>query len=225
MTISGVYGGAGLAAVQYPQFLHRPGGAGSPIDISETVSTSPQASAAPTPAQNGFSAMLGNMSAGGFEEFDTGPSPNQYFAPPASGPQASSGQDTFGGDLLSLLQSVFSGDMASAQATAGTMEPTPGASSPQSGGSPGSENSTAAAASSASTAPTAPNAPAAPSPAAADSAQSTFMADLGNLLSAVQSGDASASQTAAAALIDHVKSQADAFRTQLASLLTPSDAA
>ena len=82
-----------------------------------------------------------------------------------------------------------------------------------------------AAASSASTAPlsitpSAPSTATLPSTAGTeqDGGQSAFMTDLTNLLTAVQSGDGTACKTAAVALLDGLKAQAEEFQTQLAGI-------
>jgi len=47
------------------------------------------------------------------------------------------------------------------------------------------------------------------------------MTDLKSLLSAVQSGDATTSKTAAGTLMNDLKSQAETFQSQLASMAQP----
>jgi hypothetical protein len=248
MTISGIYGGGGLAAVQYRQPWRNINLASSQMDTSQTASASSQATAVPGPAQNGLSALLGNMTAGGLGQFDTGPSQDQFFMPPPSQDGDTQGS-SFGSNFASLLQSVFYGGMTGAQSTASAPQAALAGSSSQSSPSTGSTdsgdmttaqttataiqtepnnaNAQAAGSTSSSSSSSSSSTEASASGTAATSStgtQSTFMTDLGSLLSAVQSGDAAGSQSAATALINDIETQADEFRTRLASLFPPWDA-
>lgn len=128
-------------------------------------------------------------------------------------PQPASDAGAFRNNLASLLRSVQTGDMAGAQGAATAIQNALNSTESQ------FSNGKPAAASSASAAP-ASITPSAQSTADAeqDSGRSTFMTDLKSLLAAVQSGDGTASKTAAAALLDGLKAQAEEFQTQLAGI-------
>jgi hypothetical protein len=137
-------------------------------------------------------------------------------------PQPASDADAFRNNLASLLRSVQTGDMAGAQGAATAIQNALNSTESQ------SSDGKQAAALSASAAPGSitpppPSIAALPSTAGAeqDNSQSAFMTDLKNLLTAVQSGDGTACKTAAAALLDGLRAQAEEFQTELARVAPP----
>jgi hypothetical protein len=126
------------------------------------------------------------------------------------------------GNLATLLQSVESSDMPAAKTAALAIQ--------QELGAPGNQGGdgvvpSAGISASRSSAPVSAASP--PAPAVAPPLHETpgFLAALGNLMNAVQSGDTEGSKAAATSVLDQMKSQANAFRAELAGLIAPSDAA
>ncbi len=123
------------------------------------------------------------------------------------------------GNLASLLQAVQAGDMTGARRAAASIQSALDAGDSQSAG------GTVAASADTSASPavsafTTASVSLAASPDR-DGSQSTFLTHLEDLLAAVQSGDAEASQTAAATLLDGLTAQAEEFKNQFASLAAP----
>ena len=137
-------------------------------------------------------------------------------------PQGGGDAGSFRSSLASLLRSVQSGDMAGAQAAATAMRNALDGTDSQSSSGKQAASSSASAAPASITA-TEPSAATLPSTAGTeqDGSQSTFMTNLKSLLAAVQSGDGTASKTAAAALLDNLQAQAEEFQIQLAKVAPP----
>ena len=137
-------------------------------------------------------------------------------------PQGGGDAGSFRSSLASLLRSVQSGDMAGAQVAATTMRNALNSTDSQSSSGKQAAPSSASAAPLSIT-PSPPSTAALPSTAGAeqDGGQSAFMSDLKGLLTAVQLGDGTACETAAAALLDGLKAQAEDFQTQLAGIAPP----
>ena len=128
------------------------------------------------------------------------------------------GQDgNLRGNLASLLQSVQAGDMNGARKAATAIQGAlDAADSPQSASAAPADMSAPPAVSAFATASVSST-----GDPDRDATQSTFMTHLKGLLAAVQSGDAEASKSAAAALLDGLKTQAGEIQNQLASLAAP----
>jgi hypothetical protein len=185
MSISGISGGAGLGAIQHHhRWENFSNVSGQTTDTSLANQTGSQVPSDSTQAAGASSPAQSTLSALLGGLAALGGSPDS-----AQPPQEQWGghAHSFGRELASLLQSVQSGDMTRAQSAAIALQ------SILNGGSP-----TAASAST-------------PNPA---STQSPFLTDLNSLLSAVQSGNAAASQTAAAAVTSDLKSQTNAPQGQ-----------
>ena len=242
MSISGISGNAGLVAFRHRSNLQTVGDTGSQnVDASQGGQTVPQAAPAGaqaaggnSPARNNFTVLLGGMAAGGASQDGSARSQGTGVQPlPAPG-GAGGQESSFGGALMSLLQSVLSGDMTGAQSAAAAIQSALGGSVSPASGDPVSGASTPSSGTESAMAPAAASMPSAVSPATGPgpgAEQSEFMTGLNGLLTAVQSGDQAASKGAAAALVFAMRAQQDgtglpqpagdagAFRNNLASLL------
>jgi ribosomal protein S20 len=221
MSVPVIGGRAGLVAFERSRHLQTINSGGQMPDASQAGEAGPPTGAGrsqvvslSSPAQNAFSAKLGSMAAGGASQDAAGSAPRAGMEPPAAdGSQASS----FGSSLKSLLQAVLSGDMDGAQNAVAALQ------SALTSTDAGPSNPWPV--TSAASGPATPPNPAAPAtaPAAALAAaepgdvQSTFKAGLKDLLTAVQSGDAAASKTAASTLVFAMS----AARQEGAGALTP----
>jgi hypothetical protein len=130
------------------------------------------------------------------------------------------------GNLATLLQSVESGDMPAAKAAAAAIQQELGASGNQGGDATLSSAGASPPATSAPVSAASPPVPAsAPAPTPPTPETPGFVAALGNLMSAVQSDNTEGSEEAASSLLRQMRSQSDALRAGLASLIAPSDVA
>ena len=183
MSISAIGVGAGLEAVHHHH--HRGQSAtdasNQTSDTGQSGRTQSQSASGDTvnQAQNALYALLSGLSFGTNSEGSGDTShgqPGDMAPPPPPGQGGPS--NSLGNTIATLLQSVESGDMTDAQSAATTLQSAYG--------------STDTASTTSST-------------TSAGGTQSTFLADLKNLLSTVQSGDATASKTAADTLITDLK--------------------
>ena len=126
-SIYGIGGARGLPPLRQPAYLQNFGDPRSQtVDTSQGAESVPQGAQAGTQvvpgsgqAQSAFSAKLGGMAADGRPLDGAGPSQAAGTQPPPPPPGADGGQSSsFGGSVLSLLQSVLSGDMTGAQSAA-----------------------------------------------------------------------------------------------------------
>jgi hypothetical protein len=189
MSISAIGVGAGLEAV----FHHHHRGQ-SATDASNQTSagrsgrTRSQSASGDTvnQAQNALYALLSGLSFGTNSEGsgDTSQGEQGDMAPPPP-PSQGGRSNSLGNTIATLLQSVESGDMTNAQSAATTLQSALDSATSASSGATGDSTAT--------------------SSASSNSSQSTFLADLKTLLSAVQLGNATASKSAADTLITDIK--------------------
>jgi hypothetical protein len=230
MTISGIYGGVGIGMLQPRQPWQNNHASGNQVEVSQTSlteSSAPQITPESSPAQNGFSAMLGNMAASGVTLDASGPSQDQFFMPPPA--QGSSGQGSFGSSFAGVLEDMYASGVTGIKGAATAIQDAFTASSVSgasagAGSVPALQNGSASVSAETSVgAPVASDASTASvgasSPASVHT-QSSFLSDLGNLLSAMEAGDGDGSQAAASALLGDIEAQAEAFQTQLANAIT-----
>ena len=183
MSISAIGVGAGLEAVHHHH--HRGQSAtdasNQTSDTGQSGRTQSQSASGDTvnQAQNALYALLSGLSFGTNSEGsgDTSQGQSGDMGPPPP-PSQGGPSNSLGNTIATLLQSVESGDMTDAQSAATTLQSAYGS------------TDTASATS---------------STTSAGGTQSTFLADFKNLLSTVQSGDATASKTAADTLITDLK--------------------
>ncbi len=190
MSISAIGVGAGLEAV----FHHHHRGqsatdaSNQTPDTGQSGQTQSQSASGDTvsQAQNALYALLSGLSFGTNSEGsgDTSQGEQGDMAPPPP-PSQGGRSNSLGNTIATLLQSVESGDMTNAPSAATTVQSALDSATSASSGATGDSTAT--------------------SSASSNSSQSTFLADLKTLLSAVQSGDATASKSAADTLITDIK--------------------
>ena len=204
MTVSGIFGGGALGAIQHRQRFQNISDLINPetgtSQTGQTASGGSQATTGNSQAQNTLSALLDGMTVAGLQQDGTAASQSQQYlmGPPSPPPpgQAGGEANSFASNLVSLLQSVLSGDMTGAQNAATALQSALGGPDSQSAS---STSPTTSASTTGSTSTT----------SGPGTTQSTFLSDLNTLLTAVQSGDTATAQTAANTLVSDLKSQAD----------------
>jgi hypothetical protein len=225
MTISGVYGGMGIGMLQPRQPWQNNSVGGNKVEVSQaspTETSGPQITPEASPAQSGFSALLGNMAAGGLTLDASGPSQDQFFAPPPV--QGSSGQGSFGGSFAGALDDIFSSGVAGVQDVASSIQASfAGLDSapPELAGGVTAATAIQSEPASANVEPSAGGlAPSDTASASSVDAQPSFLSDLGNLVSAIGAGDGAGSQAAASALLGDIESGAEAIQTKLVNAIS-----